>query len=363
MTQFMPGLDLSEAFYHEAVAPILMSQLPNLAYSAALIGHGSEVQGFDTPRSTDHHWGPRVLLFLRDDEADSYKPQIDALLRNNLPRTFRGYSTSFGPPDAIGVRLMQPSDSGPVDHMVEIFALYRFFQESIGADPRRMTVVDWLLAPRQRLRELTGGRVFYDGLGELESLRESLRWYPRDVWLYMLAAQWTLIGQEEPFMARCGDVGDELGSRIVAARQARRLMELCFLIERQYAPYSKWLGTAFARLAGAATLGPMLEAVLAATDWREREQHLSAAYTFVAERQNALGISAPLPVEVSAFHERPYQVIHGDRFAESISAAITDEAVRALPPFVGNIDQWVDNTDALEQPRLIARLRRLYERA
>ena len=36
--------------------------------------------------------------------------------------------------------------------------------------------------------------------------------------------------------------------RIVTARMAEKLMRLCFLIERRYAPYSKWFGAAFSRL-------------------------------------------------------------------------------------------------------------------
>jgi hypothetical protein len=46
---------------------------------------------------------------------------------------------------------------------------------------------------------------------------------------------------------RCAEVGDELGSRVVAARLVREVMHLAFLLEQQYLPYSKWLGTAFAR--------------------------------------------------------------------------------------------------------------------
>ena len=68
MTNFIPGLRLSAEFYHEAVAPVLAAEFPDMPYSAALIGSGSEVLGFDTEMSSDHHWGPRVMLFLR--EAD-----------------------------------------------------------------------------------------------------------------------------------------------------------------------------------------------------------------------------------------------------------------------------------------------------
>ena len=66
MAQFIQGLELSLLYYLEAVQPILAAQFPNLRYDAALIGSGSEVLGFDTSRSTDHHWGCRVLLFLND---------------------------------------------------------------------------------------------------------------------------------------------------------------------------------------------------------------------------------------------------------------------------------------------------------
>ncbi len=112
-----------------------------------------------------------------------------------------------------------------------------------------ITPADWLTFPQQKLRTLTEGAVYHSGLGDLDALRERLSYYPRDVWLYLLAAGWMRISQEEPFVGRTGDVGDELGSRVIAARLIRDLMMLCFLIERVYAPYPKWFGTGFARLA------------------------------------------------------------------------------------------------------------------
>ena len=39
------------------------------------------------------------------------------------------------------------------------------------------------------------------------------------------------------------EFGDELGSQVVAARLVREIMKLAFLMEKKYAPYSKWLGT------------------------------------------------------------------------------------------------------------------------
>ncbi len=186
-----------------------------------------------------------------------------------------------------------------------------------------------------------------------------LRWYPNDVWRYLLLAQWR-IEQVEAFPGRCAEAGDELGSRLVAARLVRELMHLAFLLEQQYMPYSKWLGTAFARLHVAPSLQPALLGALAAAAWPDRERHLSAAYETVAALQNALGLAQPVPDRVSSFYGRPYQVIHGDRFAAALAAVITDEAVQRLPRNLGNTTQWVDSTDVLSSSHWLGRLRDVY---
>ena len=74
----------------------------------------------------------------------------------------------------------------------------------------RRIIADYLL--------ITGGQVFHDGLG-LENVRRRFAYYPQQVWLYLLAAQWSLIGQEEAFVGRTSSVGDELGSRLITGRQ------------------------------------------------------------------------------------------------------------------------------------------------
>ncbi len=88
-----------------------------------------------------------------------------------------------------------------------------WFTFALGFDPRgAVSDADWLGAPAQLLLEATAGAVFEDATGELTSARERLRWYPDDVWLYLMACQWRRIEQEEPFVGRTGEVGDDLGS-------------------------------------------------------------------------------------------------------------------------------------------------------
>jgi hypothetical protein len=249
-----------------------------------------------------------------------------------------------------------------VNHGVSILTVRGFFTRYLNYDPDgELGAVDWLTFPEQRLRSLVAGGVFHDGLHQLEPIRARLSYYPHDVWLYLLAVQWRRLSQEEHLMGRCGQVGDDLGSRLVAAHLVRDLMRLCFLMERQYAPYTKWFGTAFAQLNCAETLTPILSQVLRADTWQSREKHLSAAYEFVAAKHNSLGITEPLSARVSRFHDRPFLVINADRFADRIRGAMTSEEVRTLPENVGGIDQFVDSTDILAYPERIDLLRSVYQ--
>ncbi|MCB0241032.1 MAG: hypothetical protein KDH08_20900, partial [Anaerolineae bacterium] len=91
MPIFLPGLTLNRRFYSEAVRPILSREFPGLAYSAALIGYGSDVLRFDTEQSTDHNWGPRLQLFLSSADFVQLRAAIDQTLRDRLPLTFLGY--------------------------------------------------------------------------------------------------------------------------------------------------------------------------------------------------------------------------------------------------------------------------------
>jgi hypothetical protein len=361
MTDFVPGLQLSETLYREAVAPILAREFPGVPYSAARVGPGSDVLGFDTVRSTDHEWGPRLQIFLTEEDAVSHGSAIVETLRHTLPHDIKGYPTNFGPTDEAGISALLATESGPVEHKVEVTTLSRFLQARLGmATVQDLVPVDWLTFSEQALLEVTAGEVFHDGLGTLAETRGLLAYYPHDVWLYLLAAQWARISQQEPFVGRAGEVWDELGSALIAADLVEDVMRLGFLMERRYAPYSKWFGSAFARLTCAARLTPHLDAVVAAGAWQVRQQHLVHAYEIVATMHNDLGITEPLATQASQFHGRPFLVIDAGRLADAIRDQVQDERVRRLPDAVGSVNQFVDSTDVLERPLLRRQMRAVY---
>jgi Domain of unknown function (DUF4037) len=342
MRAFVPGRELARAFYAEVVGQ-LVGETP---HSAAFVGTGSDVLGFDTERSTDHGWGPRLHVFVRAGDVERVRAAVDA----GLPDEFAGWPVRYGWNDH------------PVTSHVVVTTLDEWLPAHLGFDPRRgVSTVDWLGAPQQILLEATSGPVFEDGLGELERVREELAWYPDDVWLWLLACQWRRIDQEEPFVGRTAEVGDELGSRILSARLARDAMRLCFLQERRYAPYSKWFGTAFARLDAHEALGERMRAFVSATDYETREARFVEVVHALATRHNALGVTAPVDESVGLFHDRPFRVLGSARFVDACLERVSDPWLRSLP-LVGAIDQFVDSTDVLSENKVFPEVRALYER-
>ncbi len=364
---FIPGMELSRRFYWEAVRPVLDRSFLGLPHSAALIGSGSETLGFDDEMSTDHNWGPRLQLFLRPDDWEGLAEEIDAALRNELPRSFLGYSTNFTEPDPDdgGTQGMEASKGGQVNHLVETTTIGGFFRSYLNFDiDGTVCAADWLTFPQQKLRTITSGGIFHDGIG-LDSVRARFGWYPPDLWLYLLAAGWARIGQDEHLMGRAGLVGDELGSALIAGRLVRDVMRLCFLMERQYAPYAKWLGTAFAQLESATALTDRLLAVLGAGAWQDRDRLLSEAYRVVAVRHNQLGLTEPMPETPTGFFGRPFRVMALHGFADALLRSVRDPEVAELAQGrpIGSIDQFSDSTDLLEAAELRLSLRALYEPA
>ncbi len=366
MSTFIAGLDLARAFYHEAVQPILAKHHPRMSHSAALLGSGSEVLGFDDAVSRDHNWGPRLQLFLSVPDHDCLSAAISLTLRRHLPHQFRGYATNWSAPkhekDDQGTQLLAPTTSGEVNHRVELLTIDSFMRAHFGMErDQAMRAADWLSISQQMLLSFTGGEVFHDALG-LETIRQRFAFYPRDVWIYMLACGWQRIAQDEHLAPRAGSVGDELGSRLIAGRLVRSILLLCFLMERRYAPYPKWLGRAFQQLDCARELAPILEAVQLARDYRERERHLCRAWQVLNRLHNNLRLTKPIAPAVQEFHGRGFLVSAAWRYVGALIDCLTCVELQqvAARSLIGGIDQFSDNTDLREAVHLRGTIADLY---
>lgn len=342
----MSGQELSRRFYLEVVQPVAVGVLGTTPHAAAVLGDGSDVLGYDDDVSPDHDFGPRVQIVLP--EGIDRRPLTAALAE--LPASFAGYPVFFDSPTATGGwQQGQPS----------VCTAAEMFRARLGFDPAAgIGLTDWLTAPTQILATLAAGPVFHDPAGLLTSRRDQLRWYPDDVWRYVLAAGWLRIDQEEAFVGRTGGSGDDLGSRIIAARIVRDQIKLAFLIERRWAPYSKWLGRAFAELPLATSLSPLLQGALRADDWRDRESLLCAASSVLADATNRLELAEPVDPTERQFHDRDIRVLGASSLVTALAAAVTDVEVASLVTQLGgrldgthrlpgSLDQAVDSVDVL----------------
>jgi hypothetical protein len=318
MSTFVPGLEVSRRLYSEIVQPVLSAGFPDLPHSAALLGRGSEVLGFDDQMSTDHDWTARALVFLAEEDEASHGDAVREALQRSLPATFTGHPVRY-----------------------EVHSVRGYVRQQLQLDiTRDIEPRDWLTLPEQGLRMFTSGAVFRDEVG-LQVARDRLAYYPRDVWLYLQIAGWWRVHPEMNLVGRAGAAGDELGSSLIGSRLVSDLMRLAFLMERQYAPYSKWFGTAFARLACGPELAPVLRDVGRADGWRAREAALMTAYEKLIVMHNALGLAAPVTTEVVQMWGRPFKVVWAD-IPDLLMPLIRDPAVVSIAQRwpVGPVDQF-----------------------
>jgi hypothetical protein len=131
-------------------------------------------------------------------------------------------------------------------------------------------------------------------------------------------------------------------------------------MERQYAPYSKWFGTAFAQLACAKELMPIFDAVLRSGTWNEREGHLSKAYLAALRMHNTLKITGHIEETIQPFYTRPYLVPGSGRVVSALYGVIQSQAVLKLPKNVGAIDQFVNSTDVICSMEKVRKLKGIY---
>ncbi len=360
MMKFIPGLQLSQLTFTEIIQPMMQVDFPQVQYSAARLDWGSDVLGFDTPMSMDHGWGPRLQIFLDERDYLVLQEKLDHHFADHLPFEVHGFPMNFGEPYSEG-GVMSFKETYPIHHGISITTPDHFLSDYLGVDiSQRISPEVWLTLPQQKLRTIRSGKIYYDGLKSLNKIRQLLHWYPHDLWLYLMANQWQRIDQKEPFMGRTGDVGDELGSKLIAARLIHNLMNLAFLMEKEYAPYSKWFGTAFKQLAIAPELLPIFSSILESRDWQTRETFLSQAYKVLADVHNDLKLTPFIEPGITDFHKRPFRVLHSSRFVEALLAVIKDPGIRSLPPHLGSINQIVDNTDVLESNSRCKKMRVLY---
>ena len=362
MKEHIKGLDLCESFFNECARPLLSKYYPGLRYSAGLLGWGSDVLGYDDEVSADHNWGPRFYLFL-DEEDKNKKRELHEMFSERLPYEHRGFSVNFSAGDEIGgdVKQMEAVSEGKVSHFIEIFTFDEYLADRyLGtSDLKNLSNLDWLAFSEHRLLGLTSGKIFRDDLG-LKNKLEILRFYPDSVRLYLIASNWSIIAEEQAFVKRCTDVGDEIGSALVCGRIADRLMRLAFLYSRRYAPYGKWFGKAFSELPVSDELKNALLKAVTASGIETRESEIVLAQKLTADMHNEAGITDFIKIEITDYYERDIKVIFAEKIGDAVKEKLNGTGMENYP-LIGSFCAVANLNKLWDSRREMLKARAVYE--
>lgn len=275
------GIEISTNFINEIVLPVLKKELPDdyARLAVAIIGTGSEILGLDDEISRDHHWGPRAnVMYLRADEARLGK-RIQTILQTKLPKTYLQYEVHADLKSMISICTTSVED---------------FFETILGVPDLPQRDLDWLKLCEVDLLHVTGGKVVYDGPGELTRYRRHLAYYPDNVWKKRVADWCAYAAHREGAynVQRSSRRGDEITSTMYLGQAFKRIMEMCFVLNRQYAPYTKWLNRTYRRLPKYVDrIAPALDDIMAAKAWRQRVIKLADVQYVLAESVADLGLT------------------------------------------------------------------------
>jgi hypothetical protein len=305
------GLDLSRSFFEEWLLPFIDQQQPGLRFHiAAGRFMGSDAIGADDHLSADHGWGPTVEVYL-DDEYEIDDGSLTALVEGSAPGDFRGARRRGGHDSAITLRRTN----------AYIESLFGCVPES----PR-----DWLCCNSRpediesALYFLRHGSLFHDGSGRLTALRTRYRYYPDDIHRLRLAACCYDIAHygEYNFVWRLVDRDDVIAMQIALAHFSKAVLRLHFYLDRDFAPYWKWLPHEFMKRGYA----PSIHAQLLALPRLAPSEQSAAIQTICERLRDRLCLEKVVSSNVPNAHGTPWFFL----FREQILEAITDPSIRAL---------------------------------
>jgi hypothetical protein len=80
--------------------------------------------------SQDHDFGPRVLIFVSQENFEKYYETMNKVLSESLPKYFESLPTSFTEPGVNHDDLFKEYDTVKV-HNIQIFTIKEFFQKKL----------------------------------------------------------------------------------------------------------------------------------------------------------------------------------------------------------------------------------------
>jgi len=301
--------ELCQRFFEEHGAPVIAAAVPEAMdrIAVGLVG-GSQAHGNDDEISRDHGWGPGFAVWLSEDDEARFGSRLREVLLD-VPRRYAGFHWE-----------MEPQQTCPVK---EIGA---YIKSYVGFATPPSHPMDWLRIPEAYLFELSPRRIFFDRAGLLTERLKQFDHYPEDVWRKRLstALGWTAEWGEKHLL-RTWRRGDTFTASLYRAQYAQVVMQVVFLLNRQYAPYLKWLHREFASLPKYSTeILPRLDLIMAGSD---PEELMEAINGVILQGLRSTGVDAE-PVDRASVYPSKLR-----DFARGLRNSIEDERIRGMDSY------------------------------
>lgn len=284
----MKGIDIAKDFFLNWGKPFLEQEFPQLAKRVAA-GRilGSDVIGADDEISQDHNWGPQFSLFLSEDDFSRSGKQLSEAMNAGAPQKWKGHRVD-----------------GAGDQSVIIESVPRWIRGHIGFSELPHKDEDWGLIVRDRryggfiearestLYFLRHGAIWLDNNEEFSRWRETLSYYPENVWYGRLAEESFRLWQygEYNFVQRTAKRGDPIAISLCLGEFTEGVMRMMMLLNKEYTPYWKWLAHKFRKLDCAKQYTPPLEQLLASGDSEEQAKLVKQICGDIHDQILSLGI-------------------------------------------------------------------------
>ncbi|MBP5405065.1 MAG: DUF4037 domain-containing protein [Clostridia bacterium] len=307
----MKGLVIAEKYYLEFGAPMIKEQFPELEEIVAvgLTGSGSECYGFDDDTSRDHDFEPGFILFLPPEEV------VD---RKTAFRLERAYDKL--PDEYMGLKRNKDVSFDTGRHGVVRTA--DFFRGKVGDAEGILSLERWMTIPEHYLLEATNGKIFRDDVGAVKDIRDRLSYFPEDVRLKKLAGALMLAEQASNYnYERQLSRGDTAAAQLAVYEYVKNAISACFLLERRYKPYYKWLFRALNDLPTFARLRGDFESLISSGN---------SVGDAVEKRSKIRAINAVLGEELRRQGLSDYDGLHLDSFAYCVNGKVKDPSLRNL---------------------------------
>ena len=307
----MKGLEIAEKYYQTFGAEMIRTQFPELEEIVAvgLMGSGSECYGYDDDTSRDHDFEPGFILFLPPEEV------VDRKTAFRLERAYAKLPDEF-----LGLKRNKDVSYDTGRHGVIRTA--DFFLAKVGDPEGALSLERWMSIPEHYLLEATNGKLFRDDVGQVKEIRAKLYYYPEDIRLKKLAGALMLAEQAASYnYERQLSRGDTAAAQLAVYEYVKNVLSACFLLEKKYKPYYKWVFRALNDLPHFAVLREDLEYLIS---------NGNGVGDAVEKRSKIRTINARLGDEIRRQLLSDYDGLRLDSFAYCVNGKIKDPSVRNL---------------------------------